>query len=106
MLDLGGVPLLGWTLANAMGRDKVTAVLVSTDDPLTAEYARGCGALVPWLRPSELASDTASSVDVAVHALQWFELSLGVPDAVLLLQPTSPFRNPGSINRAISMLES
>ncbi len=106
MLDLGGVPLVGWTLSHALGRGGLAAVLVSTDDQRVVEYAQGCGALVPWLRPPELASDTASSVDVAIHALQWFESNHWVPDAVVLLQPTSPFRNAESIQRAMTMLGS
>jgi N-acylneuraminate cytidylyltransferase len=77
---------------------------VSTDDLEIAEFARHRGALVPWLRPPELASDTASSVDVALHALEWFKSEHGLPDAVLLLQPTSPFRNDASVVRAIDML--
>jgi CMP-N-acetylneuraminic acid synthetase len=59
--------------------------------------------MVPWLRPAELATDTASSVDVAVHALDWYDGNVGNVDGVLLLQPTSPFRKRATIVRCISL---
>jgi N-acylneuraminate cytidylyltransferase len=83
----------------------IADILVSTDDPATAEVARAGNALVPWLRPAELASDTASSVDVALHALDWFERERGPVDGLLLLQPTSPFRKRETIERGLALYE-
>jgi CMP-N,N'-diacetyllegionaminic acid synthase len=57
----------------------------------------------PWLRPAELATDTANSVDVALHALDLYEAEKGTVDGILLLQPTSPFRTPATIQRGISL---
>lgn len=101
---LGGVPLIGWTIDFAARIPGSATVLVSTDDSEIAAFARHRGALVPWLRPPELASDTASSVDVALHALEWFKSEHWLPDAILLLQPTSPFRTDVTVARAIDML--
>ncbi len=70
---------------------------------MIAEVGRAAGATVPWLRPRELATDDASSVDVALHALDWYEESLGRVDGLLLLQPTSPFRRRESVARGIEM---
>ena len=56
---------------------------------------------VPFKRPAELAVDSASSIDVVAHALQFFELKGIFYDAVCLLQPTSPFRKEGFIDEAI-----
>jgi N-acylneuraminate cytidylyltransferase len=89
---LGGKPLIVWSINAAKGIPEVCDILVSTDDPEIAEIASAAGAMVPWLRPAELATDTASSVDVALHALDWYETKFGAVDGLLLLQPTSPFR--------------
>jgi len=98
---LGGRPLIKWTIDAALESGICTDVIVSTDDNEIAEIARSAGALVPWLRPAELATDTASSADVIAHALRWYEEERGVVDAVLLLQPTSPFRSSETIRGAV-----
>jgi CMP-N-acetylneuraminic acid synthetase len=100
---LGGKPLIVWSLEAVKGIPDVAATLVSTDDPGIAEVARQAGALVPWLRPVALATDTASSLDAALHALDWFEAAHGALDGVLLLQPTSPFRRVQSLLQGIEL---
>ena len=100
---LGGRPLIGWSIDAAKNIPEICDILVSTDDKAIAEVARNAGALVPWLRPAELASDTASSVDVCLHALKWYEDKNGGVDGLLLLQPTSPFRASDTIRRGIGL---
>jgi CMP-N,N'-diacetyllegionaminic acid synthase len=100
---LGGKPLITWTLETIKGIPDICDVLVSTDDPDIASIARKTGVLVPWLRPSELATDTASSVDVALHALDWYEEQFGKVDGLLFLQPTSPFRTRETIEAGIDL---
>lgn len=99
---LGGRPLIAWTVAAIKNLPGICDVLVSTDDAAIADIALQAGALVPWLRPSELATDTASSVDVSLHGLDWYEKKAGPVDGLLLLQPTSPFRKPETIRRGIA----
>jgi CMP-N,N'-diacetyllegionaminic acid synthase len=70
---LGDRPLIVWTIDLAKNIPKICDILVSTDDIAIAEVASKAGALVPWLRPAELATDTATSVDVCLHALDWYE---------------------------------
>jgi len=101
ILLLGGRPLIRWTIDTALDSGVCTDVLVSTDDNEIAAVARSAGAMVPWLRPAELATDTASSADVIAHALAWYEQAHGTVDAVLLLQPTSPFRTSETIRGAV-----
>jgi CMP-N,N'-diacetyllegionaminic acid synthase len=101
--ELGGKPLIQWTLDAALGIPEIADVLVSTDSPEIAKIAKEAGALVPWLRPAELASDTATTLSVCRHALEWYEHHNGSVDAILLLQPTSPFRTQESIVRAIDL---
>jgi CMP-N,N'-diacetyllegionaminic acid synthase len=98
---LGGKPLIVWSVEAALASPAICDVLVSTDDPEIAEVASAAHALVPWLRPAELATDTAKSTDVALHALDWYETERGEVDGLLLLQPTSPFRSPSTISRGL-----
>jgi len=101
VLPLGGRPLIQWSIAAALDSGVCADVLVSTDDEEIAATARAASAMVPWLRPAELASDTAGSAGVIAHALAWYEQVHGAVDAVLLLQPTSPFRSSESIRGAV-----
>ena len=100
---LGGLPLLAWTVRAARDSGVCTEVLVSTDNASIAEIARHHGACVPGLRPRHLATETASSVDVALHALDTWEAGHGPVDGVLLLQPTSPFRTAETIRRGVAL---
>jgi CMP-N,N'-diacetyllegionaminic acid synthase len=79
------------------GVDEICDLLLSTDDDEVAALGKRAGCLVPWMRPSALATDVATSVDVAIHALDWYEGARGLVDGLLLLQPTSPFRRRESV---------
>lgn len=103
--DLGGKPLISWSIEVASRIEAICDVLVSTDEEEIAEVARKDGALVPWLRPPELATDSAGSVEVAIHALDHYEREFGRVDGLLLLQPTSPFRSLQQIEKAISLYD-
>ena len=94
-----GKPLLHWSIDVALQSGCVDQVVVSTDDPEIAEVARAGGAEVPFLRPGELASDTAPGITTALHALEQ------LPDVsdVLLLQPTSPLRTMADLESIISL---
>lgn len=103
---LGGKPLIVWSIEVAKGIPEICDILVSTDDAAIAEVARRAGALVPWLRPAELATDAAASVDVCLHALDWYESEHGAIDGLLLLQPTSPFRSRSTVLKGIELFRS
>lgn len=100
---LGGKPLVAWTIEAFMTSGVECDLLVSTDDPVTAEICRARRAMVPWMRPETLSTATATSVDVAIHALDWYEGTHGLVDGLMLLQPTSPFRSPATIRRGIEL---
>ena len=104
--SLGGKPLIAWSIDVAKNLPEICDILVSTDDPAIASVSAAAGALVPWLRPTELATDTASSVDVALHALDWYETTNGAVDGLLLLQPTSPFRSRVTVMQAFEVFKS
>jgi len=103
---LGGKPLINWSIDVVHGMPEISDVLVSTDDSQIAEVASLAGAMVPWLRPAELASDTATSVDAAIHAVDWYEDEYGKVDGALLLQPTSPFRTAAAVSQGIALFRS
>lgn len=100
---LGGKPLIVWTIDVARDIPEICDILVSTDDPGIAAVCSEAGAYVPWLRPAELATDTATSVDAALHALDWYETEKGAVDGLLLLQPTSPYRTKMTVRRGIEL---
>jgi CMP-N,N'-diacetyllegionaminic acid synthase len=100
---LGGSPLIVWSINIAKSIPEICDILISTDSNEIAGVAKNAGALVPWLRPKELATDTASSVDVCLHALKWYEDENGKVDGLVLLQPTSPFRSRDSVLRGIEL---
>jgi len=102
---LGGKPLIVWSIEVVKGVPDICDIVVSTDSQDIASVARDYGALVPWLRPAELATDTASSVDVALHALDWYEHEKGAVDGLLLLQPTSPFRSRESVKSGLEIFQ-
>lgn len=99
-LEVGGVPLIAWTIRVAQRSGFCGRLVVSTDDECIAAIARAEGCEVPFLRPAELATDTATSADVVVHALEQFDMRF---DAVLLLQPTSPLRQVDDLNAAFAL---
>lgn len=100
---LGQDPLIVWSISAVKGIPEICDILVSTDSDEIAKVARNAGATVPWLRPPELATDTASSVDVCLHALEWYESKNEKVDGIMLLQPTSPFRSRDSISKGIEL---
>jgi N-acylneuraminate cytidylyltransferase len=103
---LGDKPLIVWSIEVAKNIPEIRDILVSTDEPAIANVCIEAGVIVPWLRPAELATDTASSVDVVLHALDWYETERDTVDGVLLLQPTSPFRTKRNVQRGIELFRS
>ncbi|HQW86395.1 MAG TPA: acylneuraminate cytidylyltransferase family protein [Flavobacteriales bacterium] len=101
-----GRPLIAWSVAAALeaARTRPGRVVVSTDDAAIADTARSAGAELPFLRPAELATDTASSMDVVLHALDHLEQAGEAMDLVCMLEPTSPQRTAADVLAAIDLL--
>jgi CMP-N,N'-diacetyllegionaminic acid synthase len=90
---LGGKPLIEYTIDFALNNITVDDELcISTNDLEVIHIAESKGIPIPFIRPEELATDNASSHDVIIHAINHYENLNQIFDAVLLLQPTSPFR--------------
>lgn len=103
---LMGKPLIGWTLDSAKKCEYIDEIFVSTDSSEIAEVCKKFGIVVPFLRPSELASDTASSVDVVQHVISQFENINKYFDYILLLEPTSPLRKKNDLKNVIEKIVS
>ncbi len=99
--DVGGKPLVVWTIEQALAVPGDRRVVVSTDDREIAEVAAEAGAEVPFLRPAALARDETATEPVVQHAIEHLAAEGYRPAAVVLLQATSPVRLPGTIERAI-----
>lgn len=91
-----GKPLIVWSIEKALASKLIDKIVVSTDSEEIACIAKEAGAEV-LMRPAELATDTASTQDVMVHALQQYPA-----DTLVLLQPTSPYRSEGLIDECIT----
>lgn len=102
---LCGKPLLAWTVEQACASDGLDRVVVSTDSPAYEDLARRYGAETPFSRPASLAKDDTPTEPVLLHALDALDEQGYRPDALVTLQATSPFRNPGTIDRAIAQFE-
>jgi CMP-N,N'-diacetyllegionaminic acid synthase len=106
LAPLAGKPLIGWTIDAAMAARSLARIIVSTDDSAIADTCRARGVDVPFLRPAELATDTASHLSVVDHALNHLRIQdRWVPDAVLLLQPTSPLRTAKDIDACATLAD-
>lgn len=101
--DLGGLPLVAHTIKAAAGSSLLTTFCVSTEDEEIANVSKSFGAPVPFVRPIHLAPDVKSEL-VVQHALDEYKKMGQTFDAVVMLQPTSPFRSSETIDKAIEML--
>jgi CMP-N-acetylneuraminic acid synthetase len=99
-----GRPLLWYTAECARRARSMTRVVLTTDDEEIASVGRSAGLEVPFLRPAELARDDTPSLPVVQHAVRFLEEEGDLFDAVCLLQPTSPLREPSDVDRAVALL--
>lgn len=107
LVELKGKPLIQYTLETAqelMGNTKYEWVpFISTDDEEIASFCESRGFEMEYKRPKELATDKSPMIDAIGDALKWLNQKKNIiPDAVLLLQPTSPLRNLNDILKAIN----
>lgn len=102
-----GKPLIAYTIEAAKESGVLDRLVLSTDDPKIAEVAQKYGCEVPFMRPhtEELAGDRATHLTVIQHAVNWLkEKENYQPDYVMLLQPTSPLRQPFHIKEAADLI--
>lgn len=106
LLPIAGKPLIAWTIQAAQECGIFDRIIVSTDSEEIATIAKSFGAEVPFLRPTELAGDQTTTIDVLIHLLGKLTSQNSLPFTHLtLLQPTSPLRTAEDISDAIAFLE-
>ena len=103
---LGKLPLIAWTIKEALKSKKNLTVYLSTDSKKIANIGKRYGAKIPFIRPKKFAKDTSSSVDAIEHAVNFLKKKQLNFDYVLLLEPTSPLRTYQDIDRAINKITS
>lgn len=100
-----GIPLIGWTIKAALSAKNIDQVIVSTEDKEIAEISMNLGAEVPFLRPKDLSGDNISMAPVITNILDWLKNKNTDVDAIVVLQPTSPLRQPYHIDEAIKIFK-
>jgi CMP-N,N'-diacetyllegionaminic acid synthase len=104
-MDLSGKPLIAWSIDAANRSKYIDKVIVSTDDQAIANIAIASNAEIPFMRPSHLATDEASSIDTVLHAIENIHaMSNENYEYIILLQPTSPLRTSKHIDIAVELL--
>ncbi|MCH8986870.1 acylneuraminate cytidylyltransferase family protein [Patescibacteria group bacterium] len=102
IIDIGGFPLIAYSIAAAKMSKYISRIIVSTDSEKIAEVAKQYGAEVPFMRPAEFATDTAVDFDVVRHSVEWLrENEQYESEYIVFLRPTTPLRDPSLIDRAI-----
>lgn len=101
IIDLAGKPLISYTIDASIKSEYIDRTVISTDSEEIAGVSEKYGAEVPFMRPAELASDHARTVDAIIHAIGELKNAGDAPDVIVLLQPTEPLRTAEDIDGAI-----
>ncbi len=103
--SLNGKPLISYTIEEAKKSKFIDKLIVSTDSKEIADISLSQGASVPFIRPSELSTDSSLTFDVIKHTMNFLKDKDEHYDIIVLLQPTTPFRKVESIDKAILTLK-
>jgi CMP-N,N'-diacetyllegionaminic acid synthase len=103
---LRGHPLIAYSILAARQCTTISRVFVSTNSPEIAAIAEQYGAEVPFLRPAEFATDSATDRDFLLHAMQWVrDNEEALPEYWVHLRPTTPIREVNVVEKAIHLLQ-
>ena len=93
-------------MSKKLKKNKIVCdTLLSTDSIKILEVGKKNKVMTPWIRPKNLSQSNSTSADTALHAVEWYENNISRLDGLLLLQPTSPFREYKDVVRAISLFK-
>lgn len=104
MINIMGKPLIQYSIESILDSKLISKSIVSTDSKEIGEFCTSKGIDFPFLRPKKFSNDKAKSIDVVLHALNELEKHNEQFDYVLLVQPTTPFRSDGIIDKAINQI--
>lgn len=104
IIELCGKPLISYSITEALKSKYIDKVVVSTDSKDIADVSKQYGAEVPFIRPGELATDQAKSIDAIIHGIDELKRRGEEYDYVILLQPTQPLRKAKHIDESIELM--
>ena len=104
IIPLNKEPLIYYTIKEALKVKNITDLIVSTDSEEISRISIELGASVPFLRPDNLASDSAKTIDVVIHSIEHMRKLGKNYDYVVILQPTQPLRRSWHIDEAIELI--
>jgi N-acylneuraminate cytidylyltransferase len=99
--QLGGFPLIQWSIEACKKSKMINQVMVSTDSSEYKKLSEDCGAYAPFLRPAAISKDSSTDIEFVLHALDWLKANDVEPDFIVHIRPTTPLRNPEIIDLAI-----
>lgn len=103
--EIGGLPLIAYKIIAAKKCKYDKRIIVSTEDEEIAQISKKYGAEIPFIRPKELATDIANSIDVVKHAILWLEVNDPQKyEYICLLEPSSPFASYDDLNEALDLM--
>ena len=105
IMPLLGKPLINYTIEAAQKCKFIDKIYISTDSKEIAAIAEKAGAIVPFMRPAELATSTAPKIPVIEHLVDWVEKNAGKVSKIIDLDPTSPLRDVSDIEACANMLD-
>lgn len=102
---LKGKPLLYYTIKEAKNSKLINKIVLSTDNHKIADIGKMSGVEVPFIRPKKISRPTSPSIDYVKHTLQFLFVNQHyTPNIIVILQPTSPIRTKGMIDKSIKLL--
>jgi len=105
LINFGKKSLVALTVQNALNSKNINKVVFSSDGQNLINEAVNAGAEAPFLRPDDLARDNSSTWDVLRHCISFLKLKESyIPDIVVILQPTTPFRTSEIVDKCIDKL--
>ena len=103
--EIGGFPMIAYSIIAAKFVENMGRCIISTDSNEIAEVAKSFGGDVPFLRPSELATDSSTDIEYIRHAMEWFNDNEGyIPEYWVILRPTTPLREPEVVQNLLPTL--
>ena len=105
ILEIGGYPLIAYSIAASNLSKNISKTIVTTDSKKIADISKKFGADVPFLRPKKISGDKSTDIEYINHAINWYKLNnKKIPTHWVLLRPTTPFRDPKIIDKAVKKI--
>ena len=104
LIKIKNKPLISFSIANAKKSKLINRVIVTTDSLKIKKVAIKHGAEVPFLRPKKISGFLSKDIEYLKHCIKWLKKEKYYPDLIVLLRPTTPFREVKVIDKAIKLI--